>query len=199
MPPFSSLSRRVDEALQRDIATLGDEDVEVLCSISPDQADELFRILERNMRDMYAASEWGWDGDSKRAELSEKSARFVVARNQGKILGFGHFRFEVDDDDAPERVVLYVREVQCAERRRGAGKKCMEKMEQIAAFANVDAVLLTVFKSNVGAVQFYEKIGYVTDGDDPGLWGHDSCFYRILSKDVRVRRRKRKKPRLLFT
>ena len=83
------------------------------------------------------------------------------------MVAFAHFRFEVDDDDAPERAVLYVRELQVAEARRGSGigRRVMGLLQLVGAKLELDCVLLTVFESNKGALAFYEA--KLVDGLDP--------------------------------
>lgn len=63
----------------------------------------IFDITERNMKDMYEQSSWGWNASEKQAELTEEMAWYLVASSSDKFLGYSHFRFDVDNGD----VVLY--------------------------------------------------------------------------------------------
>jgi len=63
----------------------------------------IFDIMERNMKDMYEHSSWGWNASEKQAELTEETAWYLIASCNNKFLGFSHFRFDVDNGD----VVLY--------------------------------------------------------------------------------------------
>ena len=52
-------------------------------------------LMERNMKEMYVKSEWGWNADNKAAELLEEAAWYLLARDAetNKPLAFSHFRF----------------------------------------------------------------------------------------------------------
>mmetsp|Transcript_1469 Transcript_1469/g.4162 ORF Transcript_1469/g.4162 Transcript_1469/m.4162 type:complete len:226 (+) Transcript_1469:148-825(+) len=151
-------------------------------------ADEqaCFELLEANMQAMYEASPWGWDATEKRNELASSKARFVVARDaDGGVAAFSHFRYEPDDDDEPARATLYVRELQVAEARRGSGvgRRIMSLLQLVGAKLGLDCVLLTVFKSNLGATRFYlERLSYAVDGDDPSQHGDADACFQILSR-----------------
>lgn len=154
-----------------------------------EQALNLFLV---NMGDMYRNSSWGLDVDAKRAEFEHRKARYLLVRrnksNQGNsdvvdeedLVAFVHFRFEMDDDERPECVVLYVYEIQVANsaRKKGIGKRLMALLEQMAKAHEMDKILLTVFKRNKSAMDFYKrKLGYVVDETSPQ---HED--YEILSK-----------------
>ena len=51
-------------------------------------------LMERNMKEMYVKSEWGWNADNKAAELLEEAAWYLLARDAetNKPLAFSHFR-----------------------------------------------------------------------------------------------------------
>ena len=56
----------------------------------------------------YEASDWGWNGKEKKAELREKNPWFLIARdNASKIIAFAHFKFDFDEEEE----VLYCYEV----------------------------------------------------------------------------------------
>ena len=148
---------------------------------------DVFALLERNMRGAYEASDWGWDGSEKRSSLSENGARLCVARAaDGALAGFVHYRFEPDDDDAPERAALYVREIQVADahRGRGLGRRLMSLLHLIATTLELDCVMLTVFKANARARSFYrDKLKYAADATDPANFD-EVVDYEILSKPL---------------
>lgn len=105
-----------------------------------------------------------------------------------QIAAFLNFRFCMDDDETPEYAVLYVYEihVQASYARRGIGKRLMALVEQMAASANMDKVMLTVFKANTLAMKFYlEALGYSIDKDSPSQCGNKSADYEILSKELK--------------
>ena len=105
--------------------------------------DWIMDLLERNMKDLYIQSEWGYNPETKRSELMEDAAWYLLAReaDTNKPVAFSHFRckfcqlgilfpntkfhiillfrFDMDYDDD----VLYCYEIQLEEcvRRKGLG------------------------------------------------------------------------------
>ena len=56
--------------------------------------DWIVDLMERNMKDMYVKSEWGWNQANKKAELLEEAAWYLLAReaDTSKPVAFSHFR-----------------------------------------------------------------------------------------------------------
>ena len=54
-----------------------------------------FKLLEKNMKEMYVASNWGWNETNKRLEMEEDTAWYLIARNveEEKNVAFCHFRY----------------------------------------------------------------------------------------------------------
>ena len=103
---------------------------------------------------------------------------------------FCHFRFNLDDDESMNPLeVLYVYEIQVSDRyrRRGLGRRLMGLMEDVARRTGMKRLMLTVFKSNVGAMDFYlNKMKYEIDRMSPSRYGEEEADYEILSKAVVV-------------
>lgn len=150
-------------------------------------------LFHRNMGDMYQASDWGFDMRKKREELSHENARFLTCSHgdnsnnnkEDDLVAFAHFRFDVNDDDDPTEEVLYVYELQvdASKRRAGLGRRFMTILELVARRAQMKKCMLTVFKSNSTAIQFYTRMKYKVDEISPSAWGLDAD-YEILSKRV---------------
>jgi len=179
------------------------------------------QLFEENMGDMYRASSWGLDMKEKSDEFHHDNARFLIAtkkitstsnqssssrgqtsgeqqqeQQRGDVLGFAHFRFDVNDDDRPTEEVLYVYEIQISSkaRRCGLGRRLMAIMELIAMRSQMRKVMLTVFKSNHAALGFYlSKMKYGIDESSPSQFvdnvegGGDegAADYEILSKQIK--------------
>ena len=108
-------------------------------------------LTERNMKEMYVKSEWGWDGGVKKKELMEDAAWYLIAKDADTDVpvAFSHyrygqgqyfllkikcirsnfynyflFRYDMDHDDD----VLYCYEIQLEEcvRRKGLGEFRLE-------------------------------------------------------------------------
>ena len=154
--------------------------------------DDLLCLFERNMGELYKKSSWGLDKGRKSAELKHANARYLLVEtttsnkeHRQQLAGFVHFRFDYDDEEQPMDTVLYVYEIQIDEkfRRQGLGKRLMGIAEEIAAKAEVSKVLLTVFKSNQVAMDFYKRLDYGIDASSPSNH-NEPADYEILSKSV---------------
>jgi len=114
-------------------------------------------LMRTNMKTSYEASSWGWKEKNKRDELFEEAAWYMIVRdrdNDNAPVAFSHFRYDMDYDDE----VLYVYEIQIDEkvRRKGLGKFMMVALEMLAIKADMRKIMLTVFKHNPEAVNFFK-------------------------------------------
>ncbi|XP_048536098.1 N-alpha-acetyltransferase 40-like [Triticum urartu] len=164
-------------------------------------------LLKANMKGTYG-SEWTSEEKIKRREMVAPEARYIlicqyadsdiakcfmkqdsgvecahVTCRGGRLLGFVHYRFVVEED-VP---VLYVYELQLESsvQGKGLGKFLMQLIELIACKSQMEAVMLTVQKSNTDAMAFYNNLGYVISSTspsrvDPLIGIHRS--YEILCK-----------------
>ncbi|CAL1687530.1 unnamed protein product [Lasius platythorax] len=143
----------------------------------PECLSWIFDIMERNMKDMYKQSNWGWNAAEKQAELTNEMAWYLIASCNDTFLGFSHFRFDIDNGD----VVLYCYELQLESviRRKGLGRFMMSALESMANQNQMMKIVLTVFKRNLSAIQFFYKLGFKLDNSSPTSAYLD---YIILSK-----------------
>ncbi|KAM3244035.1 hypothetical protein ACQJBY_055754 [Aegilops geniculata] len=146
-------------------------------------------LLKANMKGTYG-SEWPSEEKIKRREMVAPEARYIlicqyadsdiakcfmkqdsgvecahVTCRGGRLLGFVHYRFVVEED-VP---VLYVYELQLESsvQGKGLGKFLMQLIELIAFKSQMEAVMLTVQKSNTDAMAFYNNLGYVISSTSP--------------------------------
>ncbi|PIO73340.1 acetyltransferase, GNAT family [Teladorsagia circumcincta] len=136
---------------------------------------------DRKTVDGYSMSQWGWDPESKKAELSATTARFIIAKNEkGEPIGYTHYRFDMDHNTS----VLYCYEIQVEERyqKKGVGTLLIQTLETLAEKTGMEKVMATVFAFNEKSLGFFHKLGYETDISCPDEnQGRD---YLILSKAV---------------
>ncbi|NXI71676.1 NAA40 acetyltransferase, partial [Anseranas semipalmata] len=143
-----------------------------------------FELTKTNMQTLYEQSEWGWKDREKREELTDDRAWYLIAREAGAgPVAFSHFRFDVECGDE----VLYCYEVQLESRvrRRGLGKFLIQILQLVANSTQMKKVMLTVFKHNHGAYQFFrEALQFDIDDTSPSVSGccGDDCSYEILSR-----------------
>merc|ERR1711992_371342 len=140
-------------------------------------------LLERNMKDLYIQSEWGYNPETKRSELMEDAAWYLLAREaeSNKPVAFSHFRFDMDHDDD----VLYCYEIQLEEsvRRKGLGKFMMKVLELMMMKSDMLKIMLTVFKHNDVASKFFKEVlKYDIDETCPYDTVYEQFDYEILSR-----------------
>ncbi|KAH6565970.1 hypothetical protein BASA62_006967 [Batrachochytrium salamandrivorans] len=158
-----------------------------------------FGLVKSNMEHHYRQSkDMGWSESSKRHEMTEAAARYLILADisnplHPKQLGFVHFRYTTDDDvDAHGNgfrlAVVYCYEIQlepCAQ-KQGLGRILMTAMESLGSHYLMRKSKLTVFKHNTSAMEFYKRIGYTVDVTSPSM--HMSAkratrvSYEILSR-----------------
>ncbi|CAI2729296.1 unnamed protein product [Schistosoma spindalis] len=147
--------------------------------------DELMQLLQENMQSLYISSSWGWNAEAKRAEAFSSKSWLIICRCQTSeiqsIVGFVSFRFECEE----EHPVLYCYEIQLYPQFRHlhVGTFLMNILLSISLALNMHRVMLTVFKSNKSAINFFGKLGFETDQTDPSMFkGIETVDYRILSR-----------------
>ncbi|KAJ6015524.1 hypothetical protein N7540_010115 [Penicillium herquei] len=89
----------------------------------------------------------------------------AIERNNGDVLGF--LSFMVTYEDGKEVIYCYEIHLSSAVRGQGLGALLMNRMEEIGKLVGLEKAMLTVFKSNVAACRFYEKLGYEVDECSP--------------------------------
>lgn len=146
-----------------------------------------FDLTKHNMQLLYENSSWGWNDKKKKEEMTEDKSRYLIARAEsGKAVGFSHFRFDLEEGD--EVLYCYEIQVESEARGKGLGKFLMLILEMMAHRAQMKKVMLTVFKENERAQNFFIKImKFQTDETSPAIWdpmnSEDYC-YDILSKTL---------------
>lgn len=150
---------------------------------------KLFEMMRHNMQHMYEnAKGWGWDPKFKWKELFSSKARYLICQQTTEpfdVLGFSHFRFQVDTESEPAEAVLYIYELQIVEgaRKKGLGLRMMQILEALALKYNMRKTMLTVFKENTGAMKFYtEKAHYEVDASSPSCWDKDEDYEILCHK-----------------
>uniref|UniRef100_A0A0W0G2H8 N-alpha-acetyltransferase 40 n=1 Tax=Moniliophthora roreri TaxID=221103 RepID=A0A0W0G2H8_MONRR len=145
----------------------------------------LWDIFEQNMYHLYVDSSFGWSPHEKKAELFHPLSRFVILYpedNSEAIAGYTMFRFEYEDGF--DLLYCYELQIQRSYQMRGLGRLLMEILSCIGEKWQMQKIMLTVFKANKSASQFYQNLGFVIDPDSPE---DDEEDYEILSKSISKR------------
>ncbi|KAG7497409.1 N-alpha-acetyltransferase 40 [Solea senegalensis] len=153
-------------------------------TLNPLSVEWAFELTRANMQTLYEQSEWGWKEREKREEMNDERAWYLLARDGDSApVAFSHFRFDVECGEE----VLYCYEVQLESRvrRKGLGKFLIQILQLIANSTQMKKVMLTVFKHNHGAYQFFrDALQFEIDETSPSMSGccGDDCSYEILSR-----------------
>lgn len=163
----------------------GDLRLEISCrgrsTMDAATLDWTLALTETNMRALYEASDWGWNQEEKRAELEHSDAMYLLATGNGVAQGFVHFRLDTDFG----KPVVYCYEIQLekAVQRKGLGQFFTRILLSLAFETKMTKVVLTVLKSNKGAVNFYRnKFNFKIDETSPSVATNEDVCYEILSK-----------------
>ena len=151
-------------------------------ALSKPDRDAIFTLLETNMRSFYEAT-WGWDMEAKMKEIFDPGAFFLLVHAaDGTLVAFSMFKFSWDDEEEPEFPVLFCYELQVSALFQGCriGRRLMEIEKEISNKRNMWKVMLTCFKINSRALEFYKKIGFDVDVNSPSHHGAEAD-YEILS------------------
>ncbi|XP_015588338.1 N-alpha-acetyltransferase 40 isoform X2 [Cephus cinctus] len=156
--------------------------IEIVCKrikdIPPEILSWIFDLMERNMKQLYKQSSWGWDSTTKQNEMTEPAAWYLIASCEGEHIGFSHFRFDMDN--GLEVLYCYELQLEPSARRKGLGRFIMQALESMAFQTLMQKVMLTVFKHNALAIPFFHALGYKLDNTSPPV--AENLGYVILSK-----------------
>lgn len=149
-------------------------------------------LNEENMRDHYEKSENGWNKKQKEKEFRHETARILFVYQSPASAGdqvpepiaFVHFRFEMDDEQKHPAVYCYEIMVKREFQSNGLGKHLMDVLYQIGYRFKMHKVMLTCFKHNTIALDWYNKLGYTPDVRSPEKCGM-TASYQILCLRIR--------------
>ena len=158
-------------------------------SIPAEDFEACFALIEFTSSRDYDGSAAGWSASKKRKEMKLPDMRYLLLRNtpgantdvddcgrQSKtddtltlnkhIAGFLSFMVTYED----RKEVIYCYEIHLSPRAQGLGlgNMLMLTMEEIGKRIGLEKAMLTVFKSNVRAMDLYQRsLGYVVDEYSP--------------------------------
>lgn len=124
-----------------------------------------------------------WSESSILETLCQTSAVCAAAvGQQGQILGY-YLCYQAGDDCEIMRIA-----VDAGHRKQQIGSELMRHLEQVCRQRGLERILLDVRESNLAAIAFYEKHGFVRDGMRKGYYpataGHPRENAILMSKVV---------------
>jgi GNAT superfamily N-acetyltransferase len=162
----------------------------------------MMNLFESLMRDMYENSSWGWNQQEKLDEWKHSRTRIalVVKRPSGEpfdnvifnelpkddesdeLIAFLCFRFETGADKSECALYVYELHVHPDHQRQGLGYELMRMARCFGTEFKMDKIMLTSFRCNSTALQFYNKLKFSTDKSSPAINESD---YTILSSKIK--------------
>ena len=121
--------------------------------------------------------QWKWTAKRVEARIPAANLNVLVARIDGRVIGFGIMRY--GDDDAH----LDLLAVAPGYRRSGIGRQLLEWLEKCAVVAGTFRVALEVRASNEGSQIFYQRMGYRPLTQLPGYYQGAEAALR-MSRDL---------------
>ena len=161
-------------------------------TISPADFDACFHLIESTSASAYRTSSVGWSAAKKRKEMRLPDLRYLLVRAGGSATGVveGFVSFMLTYEDGHEVVYCYEIHLSPGLRGCGLGGRLMRRVEEVGIRIGVEKAMLTVFVANVGAVEFYGRLGYEGDVYSPrarklrnGII--KKADYVILSKELK--------------
>lgn len=119
------------------------------------------------------------------AESAEAPSAAAAPEPIERSLGFVHLQFCIEAD----RPVLYVLQLQLLPevQDKGLGKFAMQLTEKLARKFGMASLMLTVFKKDERALDFYrDKLRYSVDETSPSRCDRQEESYEILSKSTEL-------------
>jgi ribosomal protein S18 acetylase RimI-like enzyme len=134
-------------------------DAEVIGSLAADFQAYLRRLGDRTDF-TWGAKEFLRDGFGERAAFGG-----VVAEVNGQVVGYALYHDGYETDRGRRLVHLIDLYVQEGSRRRGVGRALMERVAELGRARGAEIVFWSVYKPNVLAAAFYERLGarYASD------------------------------------
>jgi [ribosomal protein S18]-alanine N-acetyltransferase len=122
---------------------------------------ELFRMDESDISGVCsiesASFSLPWSKDLFLRDLKvNKSATFITAKENGKVVGYGGFWLLIDEIN----IVNLAVHPDC--RRKGLGKEILTELLKLGKNKGAKIATLEVRASNEAAIKLYEKFGFVT-------------------------------------
>lgn len=95
-----------------------------------------------------------WTPNILKSELESPNSKYIVAKENEKIVGFAGIIISIDDTEITNIVTKK------AERKRGIGTLLLDKLIEITKKENRDKISLEVNENNIEAKNLYIKNGF---------------------------------------
>ena len=142
--------------------------LETASTISKADLATCFHLITQTSSEDYASSSLGWHPSQKRREMRLPDLRYLLAKTNGETPVVEAFlSFMLTYEDGHEVIYCYEVHMLRSLQGKGLGRYLMGVFEHVGTAAGMEKAMLTVFLKNHGALNFYEKLGYVEDKYSP--------------------------------
>jgi ribosomal protein S18 acetylase RimI-like enzyme len=142
-------------------------DATTLLSAGDSLLKECLRLIELTSAPDYENSEMKWSTSKKWKEMKLPDLRYIILVTPDDAVA-GFISFMVTYEDGHEIVYIYEIHLIPEWQSQGLGQNMMHVVEAFAQNVAVSKVMLTVFRTNRRAVDWYTKQGYQEDEYSPG-------------------------------
>jgi ribosomal-protein-alanine N-acetyltransferase len=131
------------------------------------------------------AEEFRFDRESMREFAEEQNAVVRIAeKGSGEIVGF--VIVHVERVVTGWRAYVVTLDVAAECRQKGLARRLMREVEACATVTGVRWMQLHVFTGNVGAIRFYERLGYQRISLKRGFYGEAGLDAFVYGKDLQA-------------
>ena len=110
--------------------------------------------------------------------VEKDNYRYIVAEEEGEILGYCGFIYVLDEAEIPN---VCVKE---AARQQGVGTKIMQRLLEDAKQLGITVLYLEVRKSNTAARRLYESLGFTMNGIRKNFYERPTEDAVLMSKTL---------------
>lgn len=133
-----------------------------------------------------------WAKDDYLNQLGREDSIFKVSRNtQGKIIGFALVRLLKSNSDSFDSAEILNIAVLASYQNQGIGQKIFDEILRVLEEKNVREIWLEVRESNLKAIAFYQKNGFVKQFERKNYYRNPTenalIFKRNVDTFVRLR------------
>ena len=110
--------------------------------------------------------------------VEKDNYRYIVAEEEGEILGYCGFIYVLDEAEIPN---VCVKETA---RQQGVGTKIMQRLLEEAKQLGITVLYLEVRKSNTAARRLYESLGFTMNGIRKNFYERPTEDAVLMSKTL---------------
>lgn len=136
-------------------------------TISKPVLEACLDLIEHTSAHDYRNSESGWSRVKKRKEMKLPDMKYIIFKHEPSQDVAGFVSFMVTYEDGFQVVYVYEIHLAAEWQAQGLGKSLIMAVEAIGKNVAMDKIMLTVFKANLHAVEWYLKLGYGEDDFSP--------------------------------